>query len=30
MLINFGGTSLFSEWYKRDAHSGEIEKIKLL
>jgi len=30
MLINFGGTSLFSEWYKRDAYSGEIEKIKLL
>ena len=30
MLINFGGDSLFSEWYERCPESGEIEKIKLL
>ncbi len=30
MLINFGGDSLFSEWYRRDPVTGEIEKIKLL
>lgn len=30
MLINFGGDSLFSEWYRRDPLTGEIEKIKLL
>lgn len=30
MLINFGGDSLFSEWYRRDPITGEIEKIKLL
>ncbi len=30
MLINFGGDSLFSEWYRRDPMTGEIEKIKLL
>ncbi len=30
MLINFGGDSLFSEWYKRDPSTGEIEKVKLL
>lgn len=30
MIINFGGDSLFSEWYRRDPISGEIEKIKLL
>ena len=30
MLINFGGDSLFSEWYRRDLITGEIEKIKLL
>lgn len=30
MLINFGGESLFSEWYRRDPKNGEIEKIKLL
>lgn len=30
MLINFGGESLFSEWYRRDPITGEIEKIKLL
>lgn len=30
MLINFGGDSLFSEWYRRYPVSGEIEKIKLL
>ena len=29
MLINFGGDSLFSEWYERDPESGEIEKVKL-
>ena len=30
MLINFGADSLFSEWYRRDPVSGEIEKIRLL
>ena len=30
MLINFGGDSLFSEWYRRSPMTGEIEKIKLL
>ncbi len=30
MLINFGGDSLFSEWYRRYPVSGEIERIKLL
>ena len=30
MLINFGGDSLFSEWYRRYPVSGEIEIIKLL
>jgi GxxExxY protein len=30
MLINFGGDSLFSEWYRRDSISGDIEKIKLI
>ena len=30
MVINFGGDSLFSEWYHRDPITGEIEKIKLL
>ena len=30
MLINFGGKSVFSEWYERDPSTGEIEKVKLL
>ena len=30
MLINFGGDSLFSEWYRRDPISGDIDKVKLL
>ena len=30
MLINFGGDSLFSEWYRRSPITGEIDKIKLL
>ena len=30
MIINFGGDSLFSEWYRRDPVIGEIEKVKLL
>ena len=30
MLINFGGASLFSEWYRRNPMTGEIDKIKLL
>ncbi len=30
MLINFGGDSLFSEWYRRDPISGDIERVKLL
>ena len=29
MLINFGADSLFSEWYRRDPVSGEIEKVRL-
>ena len=28
MLINFGPTGLFSEWYERDSN-GEIDKIRL-
>ena len=30
MLINFGSKSLFSEWYYRDPHTEEIEKIRLI
>ena len=30
MLINFGGDSLFSEWYRRNYDSDKIEKVKLL
>ena len=30
MIINFGGDSLFSEWYRRDPATGEIEKVMLL
>ena len=30
MLINFGGDSLFSEWYERRPDTGEIEKVKWL
>ena len=30
MLINFGGESLFSEWYERDPVTGEIDKVKLI
>jgi GxxExxY protein len=30
MLINFGSSSLFSEWFERDPVTGEISKIKLL
>ena len=30
MLINFGAPSLYSEWYHRDAVTGEIVKIRLL
>ena len=29
MLINFGPDGLFSEWYKRDNATGEIEKVRL-
>ena len=29
MLINFGPDGLFSEWYKRDNTTGEIEKVRL-
>ncbi len=29
MLINFGGKSLFSEWFERNPSSGEISKITL-
>lgn len=30
MLINFGGDSLFSEWYERNPETSEIDKVKLL
>ena len=30
MLINFGPTGVFSEWYERNDVTGLIEKIKLL
>ena len=30
MIINFGADSLFSEWYRRDPATGEIEKVKLI
>lgn len=30
MLINFGGISLFSEWFERNPETGEITKIKLM
>ena len=30
MLINFGTSSLFSEWFERDPKTGEIRKIKLM
>ena len=30
MLINFGASSLYSEWYYRNPETKEIEKIKLL
>ena len=30
MIVIFGGDSLFSEWYRRDQLTGEIEKVKLL
>jgi len=30
MIVNFGGDSLFSEWYRRDQLTGEIEKVKLM
>ena len=30
MIINFGSDRLFAEWYRRDAFTGEIEKVKLL
>ena len=30
MLINFGGKSLYSEWFRRDPVTGIIEKVKLL
>ncbi len=30
MLINFGSSSLFSEWFKRDPQTGEIIKIRLM
>ena len=29
MLINFGPSGLFSEWYKRDETTGEIDKVHL-
>lgn len=30
MLINFGSKSLYSEWFRRDPATGEIEKVKLM
>ena len=30
MLINFGGDSLFSEWYEYDPKTDNIEKVRLL
>ena len=30
MLINFGGESLFSEWYERYPDTGETEKVRLI
>ena len=30
MLIYFGTSSLFSEWFERDPKTGEIRKIKLM
>ena len=30
MLINFGGSRLFSEWYERNVQTGAIEKIRLI
>lgn len=30
MLINFGGISLFSEWFERNPETAEITKIKLM
>ena len=30
MLINFGPSGLFSEWYERDENSGKINKVKLI
>jgi len=30
MIINFSPKGLYSEWYHRDAVTGEIDKIKLL
>ena len=30
MLINFGGTSLFSEWFERNPNTGEISKVRLM
>ena len=30
MLINFSPDGLYSEWYRRDPATGEIEKVKLI
>ena len=30
MIINFGSSSLFSEWYYRNDQTGDIEKIRFL
>ncbi len=30
MIINFGGNSLFSEWYEYDSKTDEISKVRLL
>ena len=30
ILINFGPTGLFSEWYERNEKTGEIDKVKFI
>lgn len=30
MIINFSPDGLYSEWYRRDASTGEIDKIRLM
>jgi len=30
MVINFGSNRLYSEWFKRDAMTGQIERVRLI